>query len=109
MAKEKDAKAPKKEAAASTPAPEEVVDAKREPKDVHELLWVQGKGWGVKRQGSEKVIKYFKTKLEATEYIVKVSGNQGTRVVIHLKNGKFQKFDNAMRALSYAKEAKEEE
>ena len=109
MAKEKEAKAPKKEAVSPAPAPEEAVDAKKEPKDVHELLWVQGKGWGVKRQGSEKVIKYFKTKLEATEYIVKVSGHQGTRVVIHLKNGKFQKFDNAMRALSYAKEAKEEE
>ncbi len=114
MAKEKVApkkeapkkEAPKKEAA---PAPEAEVAEKKEPKDVHELLWVQGKGWGVKRQGSEKVIKYFKTKLEATEYIVKVSGNQGTRVVIHLKNGKFQKFDNAMRALSYAKESKEEE
>ncbi len=101
MATKKDKKAPKKEVVVET-------EAKKEPKDVHELLWVQEKGWGVKRQGSEKVIKYFKTKLEATEYIVQVSGNQGTRVVIHLKNGKFQKFDNAMRALSYAKEDKEE-
>jgi hypothetical protein len=102
----------KKEAAkkeAPVVAPEAEATEKKEPKDVHELLWVQGKGWGVKRQGSEKVIKYFKTKLEATEYVVKVSGNMGTRVVIHLKNGKFQKFDNAMRALSYAKDAKEEE
>jgi hypothetical protein len=102
----------KKEAAkkeAPVAAPEAEATEKKEPKDVHELLWVQGKGWGVKRQGSEKVIKYFKTKLEATEYVVKVSGNMGTRVVIHLKNGKFQKFDNAMRALSYAKDAKEEE
>ncbi len=109
MAKEKEAKAVKKEAVAAAPAPAEAVETKKEPKDVHELLWVQGKGWGVKRQGSEKVIKYFKTKVEATEYVVKVSGNMGTRVVIHLKNGKFQKFDNAMRALSYAKDSKEEE
>ena len=79
----------------------------KEVKEVHELLFVEGKGWGVRRQGSEKIIKYFKTKLEATEYIVKVSGNQGTKVVIRLKNGKFQKFDNAMRALSYAKTSKE--
>lgn len=79
----------------------------KEVKDVHELLFVEGKGWGVRRQGSDKIIKYFKTKLEATEYIVKVSGNQGTKVVIRLKNGKFQKFDNAMRALSYAKTSKE--
>ena len=79
----------------------------KEVKEVHELLFVEGKGWGVRRQGSDKIIKYFKTKLEATEYIVKVSGNQGTQVVIRLKNGKFQKFDNAMRALSYAKTSKE--
>ena len=82
---------------------------KKEVKEVHELAYVDGKGWAVKRQGSDKVIKYFKTKIEATEYIVKVSGNQGTKVVIRLKNGKFQKFDNAMRALSYAKTSKEDE
>ncbi|MBR1937893.1 MAG: DUF2188 domain-containing protein [Spirochaetales bacterium] len=80
-----------------------------EPREIHELVFVDGKGWAVKRQSSEKVIKYFKTKVEATEYLVKVSENQGTSVVIRLKNGKFQKFDNAMRALSYAKKSKEEE
>ena len=83
--------------------------ADKEVKDVHELAFVEGKGWAVKRQGSDKVIKYFKTKIEATEYIVKVSGNQGTKVVIRLKNGKFQKFDNALRALSYAKTSKEDD
>ena len=82
-------------------------EKEKEVKEVHELLFVEGKGWGVRHQGSDKIIKYFKTKLEATEYIVKVSGNQGTKVVIRLKNGKFQKFDNAMRALSYAKTSKE--
>jgi hypothetical protein len=85
------------------------VAEKKEVKEIHELAFFEGKGWGVKRQGSEKVIKYFKTKIEATEYIVKVSGNQGTKVVIRLKNGKFQKFDNALRALSYAKTSKEED
>ena len=83
--------------------------AEKEVKEVHELSFVEGKGWAVRRQCSDKVIKYFKTKIEGTEYIVKVSGNQGTRVVIKLKNGKYQKFDNAMRALSYAKTAREEE
>ena len=70
------------------------VEEKKEVKEVH---------------GSDKVIKYFKTKIEGTEYIVKVSGNQGTKVVVRLKNGKFQKFDNAMRALSYAKTSKEDD
>lgn len=81
----------------------------KEVKDVHELSYVEGKGWGVKRQGSTKVIKYFRTKLEAVQYIIKVSENQKTRVVIHLKNGKFQKFDNAVRALAYAKTSSEDE
>ncbi len=81
----------------------------KEVKDIHELSYVEGKGWGVKRQGSTKVIKYFKTKLEAVEYVIKVSENQKTRVVIHLKNGKFQKFDNAVRALNYAKTSSEDE
>lgn len=79
----------------------------KEVKDVHELIFKEGKGWGVRRQGSDKFIKFFKTKVEATEYIVKVSGSQGTKVIVRLKNGKFQKFDNAMRALSYAKTSKE--
>ena len=87
-------------------------DAKKEVKevkDIHVLSFYEGKGWGVKRQGSDKIIKYFKTKVEATEYIVKVAGNQGTSVTIKLKNGKFQKFDNALRALSYAKTSKEDD
>ncbi len=81
----------------------------KEVKDVHILSWTEGKGWGVKREGSNKVIKYFPTKQEGVEYILKVSANQKTRVVIHLKNGKFQKFENAVRALSYVKESKEDE
>lgn len=82
---------------------------KKEVRDVHELSFVAGKGWAVKRQGSDKVIKYFKTKVEATEYIVKVSENRKTSVSIKLKNGKYQKFDNAMMALSYAKTSKEDD
>lgn len=100
--------APKPGVKSSEPAPAEE-KVKKEVKDVHTLSFVAGKGWAVKRQGSDKVIKYFKTKFEATEYIVQVSGNQKTSVVIRLKNGKFQKFDNAMKALSYAKSAKEDE
>lgn len=104
------AKAPAKTPATKPVAKASVpVEEKKEVKDVHTLAFVTGKGWAVKRQGSEKVIKYFKTKYEATEYIVQVSGNQKTSIIIRLKNGKFQKFDNAMKALSYAKSAKEDE
>ena len=101
------AKAAAKPAAKAAPKAAPAEKEVKEVKEVHELAWTEGKGWAVKRQGSDKVIKYFKTKVEATEYIVKVAGNQGTRVVIKLKNGKYQKFDNAMRALSYAKETKD--
>ncbi len=83
-------------------------DVKKEVRNIHELSWVEGKGWAVKRQSSDKVIKYFKTKLEGIEYIMKISENTKTHIVIKLKNGKFQKFDNAVRALKYAKENKEE-
>lgn len=83
--------------------------AEKEVKDIHELKWVEGKDWAVMRQGSTKVIKYFKTKIEAVEYVLKVSENQKTRVVVHLKNDKFQKFDNAVRALAYAKTSSEDE
>ncbi len=84
-------------------------EEKKEMKNCHTLSFVEGKGWAVKRQSSEKVIKYFKTKIEATEYLVKISENLGTNVVIRLKNCKFQKFDNAVRALNYSKSAKEDE
>jgi hypothetical protein len=107
--------APKKEEPAKKAAPEKKEPApkqapaeeKKEVRDVHEVAFVAGKGWSVKRQNSAKVIKYFKTKLEATEYVVKVAGNVGTNVVIKLKNGKYQKFENAVRALKYAQTSKE--
>ncbi len=84
---------------------DEEVKEKNEPKNIHEISYVDEKGWAVKRQSSSKVIKYFPTKLEAMEYVLKVSENQKTHVVVHLKNGKFQKFENAVRALNYAKES----
>lgn len=84
------------------------VKEEKEVKDVHEVHFVKDKGWAVQRQGSDKVIKYFKTKLEALEYVLRVSENRKTRVVIKRKDGKYQKFDSAVRALSYIKENKED-
>ncbi|MCR5732379.1 MAG: DUF2188 domain-containing protein [Sphaerochaetaceae bacterium] len=84
--------------------------AKEEKKsNTHELFYSAGKGWGLRRKGSEKTIKYYKTKLEGVEAIVRISDNQKTSVSIRLKNGKFQKFDNAVRALNYVKVAGEED
>ena len=111
--KAKEAKPAKEVKPAKEAKPAKAVKAEEKPvkevKDVHELVFKEGKGWGVRRQGSDKFIKFFKTKVEATEYIVKVSGSQGTKVIVRLKNGKFQKFDNAMKALSSAKSSKDKD
>lgn len=90
--------------AAEKKAPQEETAVKA-VKDVHEVAFVAGKGWSVKRQNSTKVIKYFKTKIEALKYVLQVSENTGTNVVIKLKNGKYQKFANAMAAIRSAEAA----
>ena len=46
-------------------------EEKKEVKEVHELAFYEGKGWGVKRQGSEKIIKYFKTSINKKSIIFK--------------------------------------
>lgn len=48
--------------------------------------------WQVKAEGNEKATKLFRTKAEAEEYVKKMSANnEGSRVVAHKKDGKFQK------------------
>lgn len=48
-------------------------------------------GWQVKREGSEKATKIFRTKAEAEEFAKQLAKNQGTEVVRQKKDGKFQK------------------
>lgn len=48
--------------------------------------------WAVKAEGSSKATKLFNTKKEAEEYVKTLSANnEGSRVVSHKKDGKFQK------------------
>lgn len=48
--------------------------------------------WAVKAEGSTKATKLFNTKKEAEEYVKGLSANnEGSRVVSHKKDGKFQK------------------
>ncbi|MCF0113266.1 MAG: DUF2188 domain-containing protein [Bacilli bacterium] len=43
--------------------------------------------WTVHIQGSDKVIKCFKTKPEAEEYVKKMAENQGATMLVHNSKG----------------------
>lgn len=47
--------------------------------------------WRVRRSGSDKTIKYFKTQKEAIDYAKTLAKNQDTDIVIHKKDGKIRK------------------
>lgn len=47
--------------------------------------------WVVKKTGSARASKRFKTKAEALEYAEKLSENNGASLRVHKKDGKFQK------------------
>ncbi|MDY0224606.1 MAG: DUF2188 domain-containing protein [Candidatus Methanomethylophilaceae archaeon] len=48
--------------------------------------------WQVKAEGASKATKLFRTKAEAEEYVkTLVNNNEGSRVVPHKKDGKYQK------------------
>jgi len=48
--------------------------------------------WQVKAEGASKATKLFRTKAEAEEYVkTLVNNNEGSRVVSHKKDGKYQK------------------
>jgi len=48
--------------------------------------------WQVKGEGNEKATKLFNTKAEAEDYVKTLKkNNEGSKVVSHKKDGKFQK------------------
>ena len=49
------------------------------------------KQWRVRKQGSEKTIKYFKTQKEAIVYAKTLAKNADTDIVIHKTDGKIRK------------------
>jgi len=49
------------------------------------------KQWRVRKQGSEKTIKYFKTQKEAIDYAKTLAKNANTDIVIHKTDGKIRK------------------
>lgn len=51
------------------------------------------KSWRVRKQGSQKTIKYFSTQKEAIEYAESLAGSAGSSVVIHKLDGSIRKQD----------------
>ena len=49
--------------------------------------------WRVRKEGSQKTIKYFKTQKEAIAYAEKLAENQDSSIVIHKKDGSIRKQD----------------
>ena len=77
----------KKAAAEKKPAA-----AKKETKTWHITKNVEKNKWQVKATENDKATRLFNTKAEAEEYVKTLkANNQGSRVVTHKKDGKFQK------------------
>ena len=76
---------------AAKPAPKKEVAPKERPKVYHISQYKNGAGFQVKAEGSDKVLKTFKTQKEAIDYAKKVAGNQDGRVVCHSLDGSIRK------------------
>lgn len=89
-AKEPAKKAPAK--AETKPAAKKESAPKEKPKVWHITKREDVDKWQVKAEGNEKATKLFKTKAEAQEYVKSLkANNEGSKVVSHKKDGKFQK------------------
>jgi uncharacterized protein YdaT len=63
------------------------VSQNKDPKNDHY------KEWRVRKEGSNKTIKYFNTQKEAIEYAEKLAEEAGSSVVIHKLDGSIRKQD----------------
>ena len=80
--------AAKKEAAPKAAKPA----AKKETKTWHIAFDNDKNKWGIRAEENTKATKFFKTKEEAEAYAKTLkANNEGSRVVFHKKDGKFQK------------------
>jgi len=51
-------------------------------------------GWAVRKAGSERVTRHFKTQKEAIKEARKIAKNQSTELYIHGRNGKIRERDS---------------
>ena len=81
--------APKKEAPKKAAKKEEKPEKKEKNNNAYHISKREKDGmWQVFRAGSDKVIKLFKTKAEAEEYVKKMAENQGVTYHSHASKGK---------------------
>ena len=91
----KTAAKPAEKKTAAKPAAKEApkkAPAKKETKTWH-IAFDDGKNkWGIRAEENSKATKFFNTKEEAQAYAkTLVANNEGSRIVLHKKDGKFQK------------------
>jgi uncharacterized protein YdaT len=60
-------------------------------KDTHHVVKNPSGGWSVKKGGASRVSGTYKTQTAAVSSAKTISKNQGTRVVVHGKDGKIKK------------------
>jgi hypothetical protein len=63
-------------------------------KKTHHVVPNPNGGWDVKRGGAQRASGHFTKKEEAVSFARQVSGNHGTELVIHGRNGKIQRADS---------------
>ncbi|MGI9250197.1 MAG: DUF2188 domain-containing protein [Pseudohongiellaceae bacterium] len=59
--------------------------------NTHHVIKSTSGGWGVKRGGASRASAIYQTKAEAISSARAISRRQGTRVVVHISNGKVQR------------------
>ena len=62
--------------------------------DQHHVVPNPTVGWDVKRAGGQRASSHHDTKKEAVDAAREISKNQGTELVIHGKDGRFQRRDS---------------
>ena len=77
---------------AAKEAPKKAEPKKKETKTWHIAFDDDKNKWGIRAEENSKATKFFKTKEEAEAYAkTLVANNEGSRIVFHKKDGKFQK------------------
>jgi outer membrane biosynthesis protein TonB len=76
-----------------TAAPKEVKPVKYHVSQNKDPRNANYRDWRVRRQGSQKTIKYFSTQKEAIEYAESLADSAGSSIVIHKMDGSIRKQD----------------
>lgn len=89
---------PKTTPAKKEAAPEKAEAATEKAQRYHVSLNKDAKSefkgqWRVRKEGSKKTIKYFKTQVEAIKYAEELAENNDTSIVIHKRDGSIRKQD----------------